>query len=214
MPEPALRLLAGASSPEQIAGIARMHRSEVSEGFLSSLGEPVLRMLYKHVASSRHCGLFVAYEGTAEGRPLGYICGTVDTAALYREFMAQRWWAAAPTLVPKLMSPRRILRALETLRYPSRNPVDLPRAEIINFVVLPAARGAGVATALFESLMRWFEAEGSTAVRMVTGEHQSRAHGFYEKAGAELRGRTSIHRGSSSRIYVYSLGIRRTQVSR
>lgn len=214
MPEPAVRIVAGASSPDLVAEVARMHRSEVSEGFLASLGEPVLRMLYGHVTSSRLCGLFVAYEGAAEGRPLGYICGTVDTAALYREFMLQRWWTAAPLMMPKLVSPRRILRVIETLRYPGSTPADLPRAEIINFVVLPAARGASVATALFESLMRWFEAESSTAVRIVTGEQQIRAHGFYEKVGAELRGRTSIHRGSSSRIYVYSLGTRRHQGSR
>lgn len=213
MSESAVRILAGSSSPDLVAKIARMHCSEVGEGFLSSLGEPVLRMLYGHVSSSRLCGLFVAYGGTAEARPLGYICGTVDTAALYREFIAKRWWAA-PRVLPKLMSPRRILRAVETLRYPGSNPADLPRAEIINFVVLPAARGAGAAMALFESLMRWFEADGSTAVRIVTGEHQGRAHGFYEKVGAELRGQTAIHRGSSSRIYVYSLGTRRDQCGR
>jgi GNAT superfamily N-acetyltransferase len=197
------------TAPAQIAQVARLHRSEVGEGFLSSLGEPVLRMLYAHAASSRHCALFAAY---ADAEPVGYICGTRDTAALYRDFVRRRWWVALPTVAPKLLAPQRLVRAVETLRYPHRGGSDLPRAEVVNFVVVPAARGRGVAAALFHRLMRWFEAEGCAAIKIVTGERQVRAHGLYEKLGAQPHGRTSIHRGSPSRIYVYPLGDRRPPV--
>jgi GNAT superfamily N-acetyltransferase len=206
MPESAVRILGTPFSPAQLAEIARMHRSEVGEGFLSSLGEPVLRLLYKHIASSRYCRLFVAYAEPEGGEPLGYICGTSNTSALYHEFISRRWRIALPMLVPKLMSPSRILRIVETLLYPRNASADLPPAEIINFVVIPAARGAGVAAALFGSLMQWFEAQGSSAVKIVTGDQQLRAHGFYEKVGAEFCGRTSIHRGRWSWIYVFPLG--------
>ena len=195
-----VRITGGPFDERQIAAVARLHAAEVSEGFLSSLGEPVLRLLYRHLATSGSCALFLA-ESEA-GEPLGYICGTRDTGALYREFIRIRWRTSVQVLAPRLLHPRRILRAFETLRYPAAADADLPKAEVINFVVLPAHRGRGVATGLFRHLMRWFEAQGETAVKLVTGERQTRAHGFYEKSGAQLRGRTSIHRGGRSRIYV------------
>jgi len=220
-----VRVHPGPFSDEQIAAVARLHAAEVGEGFLTSLGESVLRLLYHHIGTSPRCGLFVAYAmaGSAASNaaqrpshgaagtehdgtePLGYICGTRDTRALYREFLWRRWPAALPTLAPRLLSPGRLRRAFETLRYPGQRPIDLPPAEIINFVVAPAARGRGVAPALFADLMRWFAAQPVAAVRIVTGERQVRAHGFYEKVGAELAGRTSVHRGVRSRAYVYRL---------
>jgi GNAT superfamily N-acetyltransferase len=200
MPEPAVRIVRVPFTESQIAAVARMHVSEVSDGFLSSLGEPVLRLLYRQVAVSRHCALLLAQSD--RGETLGYICGTRDTSALYREFLRSRWRVAVRMLAPRLLSPKRILRALETLRYPTSADAALPKAEIINFVVLPYVRGRGVATLLFEELMQWFHAQGDTTVKIVTGEHQVRAHHFYRKSGAVLHGRTSVHRGTRSLVYL------------
>lgn len=218
--EATIRLLTGTPSPEapgaqdvrvvgppftagQLRAVAEMHATEVAHGFLSSLGVPVLQMLYRHVASSPHCALFLAEAG---GRPIGYICGSRDTSALIRDFLRRRWWAAGPAMLPRLLTPRRIFRALETLRYPhTATDGDLPAAEIMNFVVRPASRGSGVAELLFDRLMDWFAGQGETAVKVVTGERQQRAHGFYDKRGAELRGHLVIHRGQSSRVYRYDL---------
>jgi perosamine synthetase len=199
-----LRVVCAPFTAAEIRAVAEMHATEVPHGFLSSLGVPVLEMLYRHVARSRHCALFVAESG---GEPVGYICGTRDVSALYREFLRHRGWIAAPALLPRLLRPGRILRAVETLRYPRLTgaATDLPRAEIVNFVVKPAVRGDVTAPVLFRHLMQWFEAMGEPAVKIVTGERQGRAHGFYEKMGAVPHGRTSIHRGVASRIYLYPL---------
>ncbi|MFG1990719.1 GNAT family N-acetyltransferase [Actinoplanes sp. NPDC048988] len=198
------RILSGPFTDAQIRAVAEMHATEVAHGFLSSLGVPALEVLYRHVADSRHCALFLAVDG---GRPVGYICGSLDTAALVREFIRRRWWVAAPALLPRLLRPGRIFRAIETLRYAQAGD-DLPRAEVINFVVRPPVRGAGLAQDLFERLMDWFSEHGETAVKMVTGEQQRRAHGFYRKVGAELRGHTSIHSGAASRVYLYRTALR------
>ncbi|XVU30169.1 GNAT family N-acetyltransferase [Actinoplanes sp. CA-054009] len=199
-----LRILSGPFTDAQIRAVAEMHATEVAHGFLSSLGVPALEVLYRHVAASRHCALFLAVDG---GRPVGYICGSLDTSELVREFVRRRWWLAAPALLPRLLSPGRVFRAIETLRY-ARSDGDLPRAEVINFVVRPPARGAGLATQLFDRLMDWFSEHGETAVKMVTGEQQRRAHGFYRKVGAELHGHTSIHSGTASRVYLYRTALR------
>jgi perosamine synthetase len=196
-----LRIIGGPFTDAQLRAVAEMHATEVAHGFLSSLGVPALEVLYRHVAASRHCALFLAVDGS---RPVGYICGSRDTSALVREFVTRRWWLAGRALLPRLLSPGRVFRAIETLRY-AHSVHILPRAEVINFVVQPQARGAGIAQQLFAQLMSWFEAQGETAVKMVTGEQQTRAHGFYRKAGAELRGHTSIHSGTASRVYLYSL---------
>ncbi|MEV6342706.1 GNAT family N-acetyltransferase [Actinoplanes sp. NPDC051851] len=185
----------------EIAAVARMHATEVPEGFLATLGEPVLRLLYEHAATSELSRIFVAED--ERGVPVGYICGTLDTGALLKEFLRRRWHTALPVIIPRLLSAKRIFRILETLRYSGTSEPGLPSAEIMNFVVVPAWRGHGVATVLFDHLMRWFAAAGRTEIKIVTGEHQRRARGFYEKSGSVPRGRTSIHRGTAARVYVY-----------
>lgn len=198
------RIVSGPFTEEQIAAVARMHVAEVPGGFLSTLGEPVLRLLYRHVAGSRH-GVLLLAQCVETGRVLGYVCGATDTSALFASFVRRRWASAVPLLLPRLIRPARARRMLETLAYPGSADAGLPRAEIMNFVVLPSMRGRGVASVLFEHLMGWFAARGVPAVKIVTGEDQERAHGFYEKSGAALRGRTSVHKGQQSRIYTYTL---------
>ena len=203
MSEPQVRITTPPLSNRQIAAVARMHRTGVRDGFLSSLGEPVLRLLYQHLAGSRHCAIFVAES--PDGVPAGYICGSRDTSALFREFLRSRWPTALRVVVPRLLSPARIRRAIETLRYPSAPDEGLPKAEIINFVVEPDWRGRGVADLLLARLLQWFGEQGETAVKAVSGDQLERAHRFYEKSGARLHGRTSLHRGVGSRIYLYAV---------
>jgi glycosyltransferase involved in cell wall biosynthesis/GNAT superfamily N-acetyltransferase len=199
-----VRIGDGPLTRRQIATIARMHRDGVAEGFLSTLGEPALRLLYRHVATSRHCKVFVALA--PGGQTVGYIAGCRDTSALFREFAVRRWASAARVLLPRLLSPARIRRAAETLRYPSTAPAGLPKAEVVNIVVEPAWRGRGIAEQLLSRLMDWFAEQGETAVKAVSGDQLTRAHRFYEKSGARLEGHTSVHRGVGSRVYVYSVG--------
>ncbi|WP_229072813.1 GNAT family N-acetyltransferase [Actinoplanes sp. DH11] len=203
MPE-RFRITAGPFSEAQIAAVARMHAAEVPDGFLSSLGEPVLCLLYRHVAGSR-LGVLLLAESEETGEPLGYVCAAVDTSALFTEFGRRRWASAVPLLVPRLMHPARARRMLETLAYGGSSDAGLPRAEIMNFVVVPSRRGLGVAAGLFEQLTVWFEARGVPAFKAVTGERQRRAHGFYEKSGCVPHGQTAIHRNQQSRIYIYTL---------
>ncbi|WP_433290659.1 GNAT family N-acetyltransferase [Actinoplanes sp. CA-030573] len=202
---PRIRVLGGPFTEftdEQIRAVAEMHATEVSQGFLSSLGVPALEMLYRHVAASRHAALYIAQRGN---EPVGYICGARDMSALLREFVLRKWWVAGPALVPKLLTRQRLRRLAETLRYASHAGSALPDAEIMNFVVQPDCRGHGIAQALFTELTGWFAAHGETAIKIVTGEEQRRAQGFYEKMGATFEGRTSIHHGATSRVYRYSL---------
>ncbi|MEV6300071.1 GNAT family N-acetyltransferase [Actinoplanes sp. NPDC051861] len=203
MPEQ-FRIVGRPFTRAQVAAVAHLHATEVPDGFLSSLGEPVLRLLYRHLATSRLGVLYVA-EAVPTGEPLGYICGSPDTSALFKEFVTRRWPLAVPLLIPRMLNPRRAFRLLETVLYPTGPAHGLPRAEIINFVVVPSLRGRGVAGKLFTHLMHWFSEHGESTVKVVTGEQQQRAHGFYEKSGAVLRGRTSIHRGARSRVYVYPI---------
>jgi GNAT superfamily N-acetyltransferase len=198
-----IRITDGPLDRRQIAAVARMHRDGVSEGFLSTLGEPALRLLYRHVATSRHCKVFLALA--PGGETIGYIAGCRDTSALFREFALRRWPSAARVLLPRLLSPARIRRAAETLRYPSSAPAGLPKAELINVVIQPAWRGRGIAEQLLAKLMDWFAEQGETAVKAVSGDQLTGAHRFYEKSGAKLSGHTSVHRGVGSRVYVYSV---------
>jgi succinoglycan biosynthesis protein ExoA len=201
-----VRITDGPLTRPQVAAVARMHRSGVSAGFLSTLGEPALRLLYRHVTTSDHCKLFVAVA--PGGEAVGYIAGCRDTSALYREFLRRRWPSAAAVLLPRLLSPGRLRKAFETLRYPAAAPAGLPKAEVLNIVVEPGWRGRGIAERLLARLMEWFEEQGETAVKAVSGDQLTSAHRFYEKSGAHLQGHTSVHHGVGSRVYVYPVGRR------
>ncbi|BBH71446.1 hypothetical protein ACTI_81310 [Actinoplanes sp. OR16] len=204
MPDQRFRIVSGNLTERQLAAVARLHAAEVPDGFLSSLGEPVLRLLYRHASASRLSAVLLA-EDVETGEALGYICGAVDTSALFAEFARRRWASVVPKLVPRLMHPGRARKMIETLAYPGQGGGDLPRAEILNFVVAPGMRGQGVATRLFEHLMSWYSSRGVPAVKIVTGSGQQRAHGFYEKAGSRSYGSTAIHEGTESRIYIHTL---------
>jgi GNAT superfamily N-acetyltransferase len=142
------------------------------------------------------------------GEAVGYIAGCRDTSALYREFLRRRWPSAAAVLLPRLLSPGRLKKAFETLRYPAAAPAGLPKAEVLNIVVEPGWRGRGIAERLLARLMEWFEEQGETAVKAVSGDQLTSAHRFYEKSGAHLQGHTSVHHGVGSRVYVYPVGRR------
>lgn len=183
--------------------MAEIHREAISEGFLSSLGERFLTGLYRHLSGMENAFAFVAEE---EGRVLGFIVGALDTGSVYRSYAQKGGLSAILTLAPKLLSPRRVARVMETVLYPGRKRNDgLPEPEILNFCVRSDQQGKGVGGALFQALCTEFARRGVGEIRIVTGEGQVSAQHFYEAKGAVFAMRTEVHRGTASRVYTYQI---------
>jgi ribosomal protein S18 acetylase RimI-like enzyme len=183
---------------------AAIHLEEISSGFLSTLGRPVLRELYAGLAGSPRAVLLVARD-PKEGI-VGLICGAEDTRAVYRDVVASRGVRLACRLIPRLLSVRRAIGMAETLFYPSRPlPRRLPKAEILNFCVLHGHAGRGLGQKLFDTLTREMAERGVQELRIVTGVEQHAAQRFYRRAGAEYAFDLQVHRGSPERAFVYRI---------
>ncbi len=141
-----------------------------------------------------------------DAEPVGFIVGTLDCAALYRDFLKHRGLSALRVFLPRLFSWSRLIKGIETLSYPAKDRRRASAsAEIIGFAVQSAYQGTGLAEALFRELMRRFGAKGVKEVRIVTGGAQVRAHRFYDKMGARRIGTTSVHKGQTDLVFLFEL---------
>jgi ribosomal protein S18 acetylase RimI-like enzyme len=200
---PQIGRVSGAAAREEFEALARIHTEAIRDGFLSTLGEDFLVLLYRSLATAPEAMLF---DARLEGQPAGLICGSVNTAGVYRHFLWNAGLRALPRLLPRLVSLSVVVRALETLVYPARNrSVDLPAAEILNFCVARDARGRGVGALLFQALMEEFRRRKVPRIRIVTGEEQLEAQAFYERVGAKRVGTICVHGGVPSIVYTYDI---------
>lgn len=183
--------------------LAEIHRKEIHEGFLSTLGDSFLKLLYQTLAQSDSAFVITSQEG---GQVQGFIVGAVDTGGVYKQFFRKAGIRALPILLPKLLSWKRIKRVLETLFYPKgKQQDDLPQPEILNFCVRSELQGKGVGGQLFSALCDEFRRREIKQIRIVTGETQKSAQLFYEAKGAAHAANIEVHKDSSSRVYVYDL---------
>jgi GNAT superfamily N-acetyltransferase len=179
--------------------------AEINQGFLSSLGEKALGLIFQHVAESRW-GIAVFAVDDITQQVVGYVLGTLNSGKLYRDFILKKLPVALFFFLPRMLSIKRMVKALETILYPRQNnSKNLPQAELLDLAVLAEYHGKGVAQGLF----RRFETEccklGVDSFRIPTGELLKRAHRFYEKMGAKKAGAFELHRGELTVVYVYHI---------
>ena len=187
--------------PDDAVVAARLHAAEVSDGFLSSLGPGFLTVLYRRVPRSPGCWLLLA---ELEGRPIGFLAGTVDTSALYRRVLAHDGPAALRAAGLGLL--RRLPRAVETLRYPQRTAAGaapLPAAELLAMAVDPAARGQGAGRALVEAFQIRLTTSQTDAARVTVGSGNAAALALYRSCGFIDHARIEVHRGAPSEVLVW-----------
>lgn len=207
--EPSLQIepMTPESPSHYFAQLAEIHRTEIQGGFLSTLGPRFLQNLYREISRSQDAFLLVARRNDTVA---GFICGTDNLRRVYRQYLWHRGLKDVWTVLPRLVTPKRISSAIETLMYPKGNSQDeLPDAELMNFCVRTTEQRNGVGKRLFFQLVREFEQRGTLEIRIVTGGTQHKAQCFYESLGARKVAETEIHRGIPSIVFTYntSLGI-------
>ena len=193
---------------DEIHQSVRIQIQELAQGFLSSLGEKPLELIFAHVASSRWGILIVAVE-SEQSQVVGYVFGATDTGQLYKEFLLKRTPAAVIYFLPKLLSWQRIKKAFETLLYPTRKrpeQMQLPKPELLDLAVTQAYQGTGVAQELFRQFVNQCRSRGVTAFQIPTTEGLDRAHRFYEKMGSRKVSTIEVHQGQQTYIYLYEIG--------
>ena len=182
--------------------MAALHRSELPDGFLSSLGDAFLVRLYRRVVRSSRSFAIVA--STDELAVAGFVAGTEDTGLLYRQFLALDGLVAGLAALPQLLrSPQRVL---ETLRYGSsgaKEPSDLPPAELLSLAVVPEARRRGVGRALVGSFQLELARRGVAASRVVVAASNAAAIDLYRACSFRRVQSFELHQGGRSEVLVW-----------
>ncbi len=181
-----------------LARVAELHATQISEGFLTSLGIPFLRRLYRRVVRSN--GSFILVEQIDE-QVAGFVAGVANVSALYRSFLVHDGAPAAVMAAPRLA--RAIPRIIETLKYPSATG-DLPDAEILAVAVDPEHTGHGVGTALVRAATTEFLHHNVTAAKVVTTADNASAIAMYRAAGYLKAANLEVHPGRSSEVLVWT----------
>ncbi|HYU58047.1 MAG TPA: GNAT family N-acetyltransferase [Actinomycetota bacterium] len=177
--------------------MARLHARGIHEGFLATLGEPFLTLLYEAMASSDRAVLLVARTGT--GAVAGFVAGAAHPGAFYREFLLRRGVRAAARLAPRAVRPQVARRIWETLRHLGAEGGGGP--ELLSIAVGDRGRRSGTGTALARGLEDALGAGGASRLVVVVAERNAPARAFYERLGFRPARTLEVHRGERSIRY-------------
>lgn len=199
---------------QDISQVVGIHRQEIGQGFLSSLGDRTLNLIFS-LSAQGESGVLITAMDPISGQICGFVCGTTDTSAFYRDFLRRHLFTGTLQLAPKLLSPARLWRVMETLIYPTRKiDVDLPEAELLIIAVADTYKGRGVAQALFYELVKVFSEKRVPRFKVVAGASLARAQRFYQKLGPAKRASIEVHRGQLSTVYIFNVAEQYERITR
>lgn len=185
---------------ERYLQVAQLHVRCLDQGFLATLGERFLALMYEAIDAGQDSTLLTIERN---GEIAGFITGGVGMSSIYREMM-RKPIRLAGALAPALFNVSRLRRIFEILRYGGGDsvPANLPGAELLSLAVAPEWRGKGLAEDLYQSLVERFQQRGVDAFRIIVGEALEPAHRFYRRVGAVAAGQVEVHEGELSTVYI------------
>ncbi|WP_165942165.1 GNAT family N-acetyltransferase [Luteimonas arsenica] len=186
---------------ERYRQVARLHMRCLDQGFLATLGEGFLALMYEAIDRTEGATLLVAEDG---GQVQGFITGGVGMRPIYSRMMRSPMRLGL-ALAPAMLRPAKVRRILEIVRYSGDGglPEGLPDAELLSLAVAPEWRGKAVADGLYRRLVEDFRKRGVDAFRITVGEALAPAHRFYQRMGATVAGEVEVHGGETSKVYVH-----------
>lgn len=188
---------------EEIFQIARLHSRNIKSGFLSSLGENFLTIMYESIQTK---GILIGVKRNNE--IIGFVSGVTDLNSVYIEFVRKKILKIIIILFPKIFSILVFKNLIELALYPFRKgskKVSLPQAELLSIVVHENHRGTGIADALYQKLIEEFKVNKIKAFKIIVGGALIPAQKFYEKKGASKSESINIHKGDNSWVYIHQI---------
>jgi ribosomal protein S18 acetylase RimI-like enzyme len=165
MSEHAIQLKQGRElTDNDIRHIVRLHSACLKQGFLSTLGEDLLALLYRDMTMQEDVFLIVA---EVNGEIVGFVAGACRVGGVYWHFALRHAFGAGMRILPSLFSLKALRRVTEKLFYPFTrrrySDIPLPEVELLSMAVSESHRGTPVASALYRALMEQFQAHGEKA---------------------------------------------------
>jgi len=188
--------------------VARLHVQCLDQGFLATLGEGFLSLMYE--AMDRADGITLLTE-ERDGRVVGFVTGGSGMGPIYK-CMLRSPVRLALAIAPAIVRPRKLRRIIEILRYSGSDtlPPGVPQAELLSLAVAPEWRGKAIADRLYQRLGEEFRARGVSAFRIVVGDSLAPAQRFYQRMGAVEIRQIEVHNGEVSKVYVHEFGLAQT----
>jgi len=189
---------------EDALEVARIHKTEISGGFLGSLPEAFLERFYRALIESPESFCVTAKEGY---EVIGFISGAVDVGAFYNYFLRHYFLRSCFILLCSMLRNNPLSygkKIMETLLYSSKEKA-LPKAELLTIAVKKESRGKGTAGGIFTEFKTEMKKRNIKEFKVLVGEHLTPAINFYEKNGFTFVKNISVHGKAVSKIYVYTL---------
>ncbi len=181
--------------------IARLHAKSIDQGFLSTLGEDFLAILYESIDTVSGPVLLTEIKN---GRVIGFISGACSLAPIYKR-MLLKWPRLVVALLPVLLHPKKLIKVFELLWHTFSKDTDqnsLPKFELLSIAVENAERRGGVAYRLYQRLIKCANDQKLDAFKIVVGYELKAAHEFYLRMGAIPTSELRIHAGRKSVVYI------------
>ncbi len=181
--------------------IARLHKKLLPEGFLSSINERFLVLLYRNLICSKNSFCFVANEGYNIS---GFIVGVTSISRFHKEFLKNNFLSLVQVFLVSIFRPAFIRKVAEDFLYPvTLDKRDYPDAELFSIAIDTDCQGKGIGKALFSRLVEEFQSLRIDYFKVLVSKHNTKARIFYEKMGGVIRSEIQMHRGECSVIYVF-----------
>ena len=181
--------------------VAKIHKTEIGKGFLSSLPMAFLEKLYVAIIESEGGVCVVAKENN---QVVGFITGTASVKSFYAFFLKRYSVQATCILFLKVFNVSQLKKIFETLFYPVKEK-SLPPAELLTMAVVKEFQGKGIASQLFLEFVQAMKKKNVTEFKVLVGEELLPAIRFYEKAGFVFLKNINIHNNKKTRVYVYTI---------
>ncbi len=192
-------------SSDDVKQLVHIHRQEIHLGFLTSLGEGALGLLFSMAAESKN-SLLVTLRDVENDKLIGFLLGTLDTGAFYKDFLRRKFFNAVLVLLPKVFSFSTVKKLVEVLFYPARKDIqEFPKTELLDIAILGEYQGQGLAKKLFMKFADQLKNTGIKEFKITTGEKLERAQRFYESLGAVKVASIEVHEGQKTIVYVYKI---------
>lgn len=184
--------------------VARLHAQGIKQGFLSSLGEDFLTLLYESIDEQADAVLLTE---SVNGSVVGFVSGSQSLIPIYGRLLL-KLPRLIGALAPTLLKPRKIYKILELLSHSLKTAANqgsdkpLPEFELLSIAVDVSQRRNGVAQRLYYQLKRYARDNKVTAFKILVGEDLASAHKFYLAMGASLVAEHKVHGDKRSLVYV------------
>jgi len=183
--------------------IAKIHKQEINQGFLSQLGETFLSKLYEAMIIFPNSFIVVAKEND---KVIGFISGCTNVKKFYKNFFKKYFIQSLFILFPKIIKISTFKKIIETLKYPLKEKKQkLPETELLTIAVLKQFQGQGIIQKIFEKFISELKKQKISKFKVIVGENLPRAIAFYKKIGFNFHSTISIHTDKPSRVYIYKI---------